>query len=62
MLKRRSLVTPSDQGTYTIHSNNCIDLGARVFNYSINNGVLTFSPVPGQDYLWILESSGVGIA
>ena len=53
---------PSDQGTYTIHSNNCIDLGPRVFNYSINNGVLTFSPVPGHDYLWILGANGVSIS
>ena len=53
----------SDQGTYKIHSNNCIDLGPRVFNYSINNGVLTFSPVPGQDYFWILNyDGGVNIA
>jgi len=47
-----------NQGTYRIHSNNCIDLGDRVFNYSINNGILTFSPVPGQDYLWLISSFG----
>ncbi len=51
----------SDAGTYKIHSNNCIDLGTRVFNYSINNDVLTFSPVPGQDYIWIMEFNGGSI-
>ena len=51
-------LSPTNQGTYKIHSNNCIDLGDRVFNYSINNGVLTFSPVPGQDYLWLMRHVG----
>ena len=41
------------EGNYVIHSNNCIDFGSKVFNYSINNGVLTFSSVPGQDYIWV---------
>ena len=46
------------EGNYVIHSNNCIDFGTKVFNYSINNGVLTFSPVPGQDYIWVHNYSG----
>lgn len=45
---------PFDDGNYVIHSSNCIDLGFRVFNYTINNGVLSFTPVPGQDYLWLM--------
>ena len=53
---------PSDAGTYKIHSNNCIDLGQRVFNYSINNGVLTFSPVPGQDWVWVMVHNGGNLA
>lgn len=43
---------PYDDGSYSIHSSNCLDLGTKVLKYSINNGVLTFSPVPGQSYVW----------
>ena len=50
---------PQASGTYKIHSNNCIDLGDRVMNYSINNDLLTFSAVPGQnDIKWIIHSDG----
>tara|TARA_B110000902_G_scaffold206478_1_gene235276 strand:- start:288 stop:782 length:495 start_codon:yes stop_codon:yes gene_type:complete len=45
----------SELGQYKIHSNNYIGIGNEVFKYSINNGVLTFSSVPGRDYLWVLH-------
>ena len=45
-------------GSYLVHSNNSIKLGSKVFNYAINNSVLTFSAVPGQDYIWIMDGTG----
>ena len=45
----------TESGLYKIHSNNYIGLLNEVFKYSINNGVLTFSSVPGRDYLWVLH-------
>ena len=47
-------------GTYKIHSNNYINIQSRVFIYSINNGVINFSNVPGLDYLWTINSNGGG--
>ena len=50
---------PSNTGIYKIHSNNCIDLGDRVLNYSITNGVLIFSDFPGQnDIRWVIDDYG----
>ena len=45
-------------GTYKIHSNNYINIQSRVFIYSINNGVINFSNVPGLDYLWTISNGG----
>ena len=54
-----SYANPSASGLYKIHSNNYIDLGVystnEVIKYSINNGVLTFSSVPGRDGVWIID-------
>ena len=50
---------PSNTGTYKTHSNNCIDLGDRVLNYSITNGVLIFSDFTGQiDIRWVINEGG----
>jgi hypothetical protein len=50
---------PAASGLYKIHSNNYIDLGVyasnEVLKYSINNGVLTFSSVPGRDAVWVID-------
>jgi hypothetical protein len=49
--------SPAYDGTYRIHST-CIDLGSKVMNYSIVNGVLTITAIPGQDTFWVLEWNG----
>ena len=61
-----SNANPSSSGLYKIHSNNYIDLGVyesnEVIKYSINNGVLTFSSVPGRDGVWTIIYNQTGIA
>ena len=53
-----TIATGDSYGTYKIHSNNYINIGNSVFIYSINNGVINFSSVPGLDYLWTISASG----
>ena len=48
---------PAHEGTYKIHTT-CIDLGYKVMNYSIVNGVLTITAIPGQDTHWIFDWDG----
>ena len=50
---------PHVAGSYNLHSDNCIKMGYQVFNYSINNGVLTFSSFPGQnDIRFAIDDDG----
>lgn len=56
------------QGSYRTHSGNVINIihnnadGNRNYNYSINNGQLTITPISGQDGFWVMKSNITGIS
>lgn len=45
-------------GTYRTNTSNVLNIvhssadGNKLYNYSINNGLLTITPIPGQDEIW----------
>lgn len=49
-------------GTYRTHSGNVINIrhssgdGNKLYNYSINNGLLTITPIPGEDEIWVMTN------
>ena len=56
------------QGSYRTHSGNVINIrhsaadGNRNYNYSINNGQLTITPISGQVGFWVMKSNITGIS
>ena len=53
-------------GTYRTNSSNVINIrhssadGNKIYNYSINNGLLTITPISGQNEIWVGVYAGGG--